>query len=180
MMFVLDVLTAPDEEPLTLEEALLHLRVDDGDDNALVERLIEAARLQAENTYLWRALVTRGYRLTLLQAPRTAQIYLPMAPVQAVSSVLADGVAVVGYELFGGVGLLQLPPGTAVRDRLVVEYTAGYGDADAVPANFKQAMLLMIGHWYENREAVVLATQPAKLPYAVENLLLPHRAWRPG
>ncbi|QQS08679.1 MAG: phage head-tail connector protein [Phycisphaerales bacterium] len=35
-----------------------------------------------------------------------------------------------------------------------IEYTAGYGDATAVPAIIKQAVLLHVGWNYENREAV--------------------------
>ncbi|ARS51506.1 head-tail connector protein [Kushneria konosiri] len=37
------------------------------------------------------------------------------------------------------------------------------------------AMLLLIGHWYENREAVVIGTITAQVPMAVEMLLWPHR-----
>jgi uncharacterized phiE125 gp8 family phage protein len=47
---------------------------------------------------------------------------------------------------------LSLRPTNAV----VVQFTAGYGDAaDDVPQRVKQAMLLLIGHWYEHREAVL-------------------------
>ncbi|MEH6641401.1 head-tail connector protein [Vreelandella glaciei] len=37
------------------------------------------------------------------------------------------------------------------------------------------AMLLMIGHWYINREAVVIGTITATLPLAVESILWPYR-----
>jgi uncharacterized phiE125 gp8 family phage protein len=178
-MYQLDVLTPPSGQPLTLAEAKTHLRVDGSEEDALITNLLGAATRQTENVWLWRALVTRQYRLTLLQAPSSPQVYLPMAPVQSVQTVTADGVAVTGFTLLGSTGILTLPTGTVITKQLVVEYTAGYGLAAAVPEDFKAAMLLMIGHWYENREAVVLATQPAKLPLAIQSMLLPYRAWRP-
>ena len=55
---------------------------------------------------------------------------------------------------------------------------AGYGAASTVPTSIKQAMLLLIGHWYENREAMVESKFAASLteaPYVVEALLSPHR-----
>jgi len=35
----------------------------------------------------------------------------------------------------------------------------------------KAACLLLIGHWYENRQAVVLGTPPSEVPFAVKALL---------
>ena len=37
------------------------------------------------------------------------------------------------------------------------------------------AMLLLIGHWYANRESVVLGTITSELPMAVESLISPYR-----
>lgn len=50
-----------------------------------------------------------------------------------------------------------------------VNYVAGYGAASAVPETIKQAMLLLIGHWYTNREAVGPSMSAA--PMAVDSLL---------
>jgi uncharacterized phiE125 gp8 family phage protein len=55
-----------------------------------------------------------------------------------------------------------------------VTYTSGtYGDGitvDSCPATIKQAILLMVGHWYANREAVTDKPM-ANLPLAVDSLL---------
>ncbi|MDI5890608.1 head-tail connector protein [Halomonas rhizosphaerae] len=40
------------------------------------------------------------------------------------------------------------------------------------------AMLLLIGHWFENREAVVIGSSPAELPMAVEALISPYRHYQ--
>ena len=41
-----------------------------------------------------------------------------------------------------------------------------------------QAMLMLVGLWYENREAATTEGGPVKeIPMAVESLLLMHRVW---
>lgn len=45
------------------------------------------------------------------------------------------------------------------------------------PASFKAALLLLIGHSYANREAVVVGTITAEVPMAVESLLWSSRNW---
>lgn len=64
-------------------------------------------------------------------------------------------------------------PGTTLRpaNGICVTFIAGYGAASAVPENIKQAMLLLIGHFYENREAIVIGQTAMPLPMAVESLL---------
>ena len=52
---------------------------------------------------------------------------------------------------------------------------AGYGAAAAVPAAIKQAMLLLIGHWFANREAVNVGNIVTAMPLAVEALIAPYR-----
>jgi len=57
-----------------------------------------------------------------------------------------------------------------------VTFVSGYGAAAAVPKAIKQALLLLIGHLYENREAVTTANLN-ELPMAVNALLYPYRVW---
>ena len=51
-----------------------------------------------------------------------------------------------------------------------VAYQAGFGAANVVPKGIKQAMLLMIGHWYENRQDSI-----RKMPTQAEWLLRRYR-----
>ena len=52
-----------------------------------------------------------------------------------------------------------------------VRFIAGYGTAGtSVPETFRQAMLLLIGHWYENREEVSESLL-SKVPTGAEALL---------
>jgi uncharacterized phiE125 gp8 family phage protein len=58
------------------------------------------------------------------------------------------------------------------QQKLVV---AGYGGSHTVPEPIKQAILLLVGAWFENREAVLTGTIVATLPFAVDALLAPYR-----
>jgi len=50
-------------------------------------------------------------------------------------------------------------------------------EVEDFPASFKAALLLLIGHSYANREAVVVGTITAEVPMAVESLLWSSRNW---
>lgn len=63
------LITGPIEEPVTLAEAKLHLRVDDNFDDSLIDMLITSARLHAENVCR-RAFVTQKWELYLDAFPR--------------------------------------------------------------------------------------------------------------
>ncbi|MBY5942774.1 head-tail connector protein [Halomonas sp. DP5N14-9] len=62
-----------------------------------------------------------------------------------------------------------------------------YASSDSVPdeddcplvmdGSVRTAMLLLIGHWYENREAVVVGTITSEVPMAVEALIQPYRIY---
>ena len=55
----------------------------------------------------------------------------------------------------------------------VVRYT-GENYLDTI-IELEQAQLLLISHWYENREAVVVGSASSELPMAVEALAGPYR-----
>jgi hypothetical protein len=55
---------------------------------------------------------------------------------------------------------------------ITVTYQAGYANAASVPATLKQAMLLMIADWYDNRQDGVKT-----MPTASQILLDKFRVW---
>jgi uncharacterized phage protein (predicted DNA packaging) len=60
------------------------------------------------------------------------------------------------------------------------EDSPGYADdPDPILLNddVKAAMLLLIGHWYANRETVSVGQTVAEVPFAVEALLQPYRIY---
>jgi uncharacterized phiE125 gp8 family phage protein len=55
-----------------------------------------------------------------------------------------------------------------------VLYQAGETD---VPAQVRQAVLLLVGQWFRNRMSVVVGTISSELPFGVEALLQPLRKY---
>lgn len=66
---------------------------------------------------------------------------------------------------------------------VAVTFTAGFAPAD-VPPDLKEAMLAMVAHWFENREAVVAGTEyraeAAIVPERYDDLMQPYRVRRSG
>ncbi|MBI6948790.1 head-tail connector protein [Pseudomonas koreensis] len=56
-------------------------------------------------------------------------------------------------------------------DRKLVEAAPVEPDEMGLTRDVEQAILLLVGHWYSNREAVVVGGAPSALPLAVERLL---------
>jgi Phage gp6-like head-tail connector protein len=147
------VTVPPEAEPLTLAEVKLNHRIDSDIEDADLERLIQAAREYVEG-YLAQSLVTqtREARYAYFDATWPSSV-LPYGPVQSVASVEQDANSV-----------------------YVVTYVAGYPAVGAdlaggIPASIKQAMQLLIGDWYENREDVVIGSVANRLTTALRSLL---------
>lgn len=180
-------ITPPAVEPLDLAEVKEHLRVTAADEDTMLESLIIAARERAE-IYTERALIQQTWAVYLDAFP-AGEIRLAMPPLLAVSTVTyydADGVeqtldAAEFYADNKSKPARLVPvnswPATQCRPNAVaITYTAGYGAAAiAVPQVIKQAMLLMVGEMYENREETVIGTIVSSLPLTAERLLRPFR-----
>lgn len=178
------LVTPPASEPLTLDEAKLHLRIDHDLEDVAIRRMIRSAREAAEEATS-RTLLPTTWRLKLERWPepervdgrwiREIRIEDALLSVVSVSYRDADGVLRVldpsAYEVDEG------PPGRvrpahgaswpAIRPGLgavEVLFVAGYASAEDVPASLKEWMLLHVGTAYENRESVVSGVSLAELP----------------
>jgi len=182
-------LTPAAAAPVDLGTAKAHLRVEHSDEDGLILDLIDAAAAHVEQR-TGRALVQRGLRLTLDRFDTV--IRLPMPPLVQVDEIRyldTDGVqqvlAASGYlvDIASTPARITVAPDAdwpdtqAVTGAVEIDYQAGYGNADAVPLPIKQAILLLLGHWYENREAVITGPITSELPLAVDSLLAPYRVW---
>ncbi|MGE8338556.1 head-tail connector protein [Pseudomonas laurylsulfatiphila] len=56
-------------------------------------------------------------------------------------------------------------------DRVLVETVPVEPEEMGLTPDVEQAILLLVGHWYANREAVVIGTISSAVPLAVERLL---------
>lgn len=154
-------------------------------DDTLLTALIQAAREYVEG-YQNRALCTQTLELVLDSWPVRDSIEIPKPPLQSVTSIKykdsagtestwADTNYIVDPDSFLGRVVLAdgiswptatLYPAGGIR----IQFVAGYGLAADVPQTTRQAMLLLIGHLYENREA---GTDRAltEIPFGVKSLL---------
>ena len=260
---------APTAEPIHLDEAKLHLRVDDTADDTVITRLIRAARMHCE-AFLGQQMVAATYTYQFEQFPDVVTVpYPPLLEVTGITYVDSDSVTqtvdtddyvvdtnppfgriyeayneswptcreftnditvtfVAGkvipftvnattdyltwsgwtptdadsYQLSNSGGATgALPAGLSTYTRYFVRDTTGStcklaatsgGTAiditgagtgthfiGEVPENWRAAMLLLIGHWYENREAVVVGSTTAELPQAAKALLWDDRLFWP-
>jgi len=178
--------TEPGVEPVTLDEAKLHLRVDGDAEDAKITGLIKTARADCESR-IRRTLINSGWTLTLDCFAQLAE--LPMPPAIAISSIKytdRDGAEQTLAPSAYLVDIASEPariapvdgwPATAdVFAAVRVVYTAGYGEsAEAVPGAAKDWILLAIGDLYANRER---SNEKVKLPMDFADALLdPLKVW---
>lgn len=177
--------TAPAGLPFTVSEVKDHLRVVHSDEDSLIGTYLRAAVNMAE-TISKRALVTRTYTGQLSHWPHDAEIILPYPPLQSVTSITytdEDNVTATWNATNYVVDTHKEPgriyfarnytlPGVNLQRGGAIEVTFKAGFT-TVPDEYKQAIFLLVGHYYENREAVIAVQgiTMGTLPMAVNNLL---------
>lgn len=186
----ISLITAPVAEPVTLEEAKNHLRVDITDDDDLIESLIVLARRYCEGVSNHR-FITQTWDIFMDAFPGGDEFILPksLSPLASVthikytdedsnqSTFSSDSYVVDIYSDPGRIKLMDdadWPSDTLYEINAVeIQVVVGYGDDADVPREYKQALLLLVGHWYENREHTVIGigTVIGDLPMGVEALL---------
>lgn len=183
----LTLVTAATAEPVTLVEAKNQIRVDITDDDGYIAGLISVARARAE-TISRRALITQTWDWVFDAWPRGDTLTVPLPPLQSVTSITytdddgnSDTIASADYivDTDSEPGRIVLKssatwPGVTLQEAnaITVRFVAGYGDAgNDVPAEIRQAVLLILGHWYENREDTLAVGNIQKLPMGAEALL---------
>lgn len=183
-----ELITPPDLEPITLEEAKLFARVDTAADDAIITALITTARQYTER-YLQQSLLQQTWLMWLDAAEYEGsnRYRLRYSPIESVTEVklYSDSDSVIiepsSYRLSGDELILVAARSGNIRlhDALSIEYVAGYGDSsDKVPEVIRHAMLMLIAHWYEYREAsgdVVIGTQSREIPFGVTAILSGYR-----
>jgi uncharacterized phiE125 gp8 family phage protein len=180
----LQLITPPAVEPVTLEEAKAHLKVDTAYDDALITALIAAARARAE-WHTGRAFVTQSWVLWLDGWPHGNCVEIPLPPLQAVTSLTTyasdDAATVLDASLFQ-VDIASSPARVTLKspaivantrklNAIAIAFTAGYGDAAAdVPQAIRTAILEMIAELYTNRGDLDSAP-----PTIARTMLAPYR-----
>jgi uncharacterized phiE125 gp8 family phage protein len=188
--YSLTCLVAAAGAPVTVAECRAHCHVDLPDEDALILRWINTATKHIERIESTR-LITSTWTLSLDLWPAStadnkfASVEFPIWPIQSVGEVRyidVSGAQQVWDEdnysfttgkparLTPAYGViyptLQIVPGA-----VEIDLVAGYGGPDAVPEDIKQAIYLMVGHFFRNREAATEGSELKEIPLGVESLL---------
>lgn len=184
-------LKPPDRSPLELPAIVLHLRLDPGAETGpeapLLTSMLASAVAHLER-YCSCAIMAQEWRLTLHEWPPNYQgLELPLPPF---GELLAIGTAtgpvpvtdfvVEPDDRFPAVlyPASQLWPHVPRGPLAVsIDYRCGRDPADEVPADIKQALLLAIAAWYENREGLTQFVLTPMVELGWESLL---GAYRPA
>lgn len=178
------VTTKPTVEPVELVDAKLHLRIENEhtDEDGLIATHIATAREFCEG-YQNRAYLMQTITMQFDRFPIFIEVPLP--PLQSVTSIkyydtngdqqTLDS-SVYKLDKISEPGKINLAYGASwpvIRgdiNGVEVVCVCGNVSANDVVARVKQAMLLIIGHLYENRELTTPITIK-ELPFAVNSLL---------
>ena len=188
----LTIVTAPTVKPVTDAEIRLHLHIDSAEGSALVNTYIDTATRYCERLQN-RAYLDQIWNLVIDGWPAGDIIQIPLPPLQAISSVIyygtgntANTMTTTVYHVDtdnepGSISLAygEVWPGDTLRpvNGIVIKFTCGYGSvATAVPEMPKQAIKLLVGHWFEHRENTDIK-KLEDIPDGVFNLLSFERIW---
>lgn len=168
---MLTLLESSEIEPITLTEVKAHLRLDTDSEDDLLNGLIAAATNMVE-AYLGKSLIKKTWRFVINSTGDGMQgIELPRCPlieVLSVSRLQPNGIShaikrytLDPYTLRPTVLCYSLQP-------IEVIYDAGFGLLPKhIPASIRQALIMLVVHFYENRGGVM------EIPTLVKTLLAP-------
>ena len=160
---------------VALPLAKQHLRVDHSDEDTLIAQYIAAAVAWVENytgKKLTRGTVTQevecfGHYLALYWGPAASDLTITYTDTDDAVQSITDAL-IVGARAYPA----STWPTIADYTPITLEYTAGF---TTVPADLDSAVLLLVGEYYDNREAGEAAPAASM---AVENLCRAYRTLR--
>jgi Phage gp6-like head-tail connector protein len=198
--------TDPVAEPVSLSEAKAHLRIDHVDEDTAISMLIVMAREFAEDytrlafiSQSWRwaldnwpdSITPNDFSVPRLSAaPPKRYVRLLRGPLLSVTSIITYDSNDVGTtwdagEYFVATGedrIYRRTSGTwPMPERrargIEIDYVAGFGVlASDLPAPIRHAVMMLVAHYYENREIVAQTAGTTLLPLGVRALLDPYKS----
>ena len=176
------IITEPAVEPVTLEQVKNHSRITHIEDDSWLLMAMVVARQYVEKTCEL-SLITQTRRTTF-DGFRKPWLTLAYGPTLSISEIQYYDQTNTLQTLEDYQAALESNPCLIVpaagqswpqtmpnkMDAVKVTYVAGYGDPENVPAALKQAILLLVDHWYSNRSAVEMGS-PGPIPFGVDSLI---------
>lgn len=178
---------APTQLAITLAEVKTHLRIDgltDVYEDALIEDLFIPAAIKSCEDMCRRALVNQTFvgKLDCFDN----EIVLPRSPLVSVTSIVyrdTDGnpqtLAADTYDVdtMSEPGRILLaydkswPTLRAHPQQVTITWVSGYGgNSTTVPTNLRQGLLLLVGHWYDQRATVNVGNIVNDIPWTTKLL----------
>ena len=185
---MLEKVTAATVEPITLSEAKNHLRVLSDDDDQLIRSYIKAATEYCEQQVPGgRAFSQQTWKWKLHNFP-AASFELPRPPLQSVSHVkyyatssstgltTLSSTAYLVHKATRLPGQIELHPNKGswptVADRAdAVQVTFVAGSSGSVDEQAKHAIKLLVSHYYDDRNAVLVGTVSKEIEHGLRALL---------
>jgi uncharacterized phiE125 gp8 family phage protein len=180
------LLSAPAIEPVSLDEAKAYLRVEHNDDDETIAALVAGSRIHVE-AQTRRALITQSWRISADSWPPDGRLAVRPAPLKTIDAARVFDFENVAHDVETQVFVLDLAGSTLcfapwalpapgrVAAGIELDVTVGYGDAAVdVPEALRQAIRMMVAHWYENRGLAAVGTVTV-LPSTVAALIAPYR-----
>ena len=178
------VVTPATSNPITLTEAKTHLKVDTTADDTFITNLIKSATSSAQE-YTNRFFIATTIQQVgdkwedisnLLKSPVASVTNIKYVDTSGSLQTLSTDVYFVDdVNKPARIGLKPNQSYPEIIDRLnavQVNYVVGLAAGpDEVDEGIRQALLLTIGNWYQNRQAVVTGTIATELPMNAKFLL---------
>ena len=196
-MLVTSLVSGATGTAIELEEIKRHLRIPLGytHDDEYLESLLKVAQNWAEE-YTNRKLLKQRWKLYLDNWPSGDSINLPYAPLSSAPSTAvrykdSDSSTVTFASSQWELDTNSIPGRLCLKynedwptatlwnvNPISIEFKCGYGNSSSdIPPEFKQAMLLLIGDLYENRENTLIGVVPHTMKVA-EKLIASKRVFK--
>jgi uncharacterized phiE125 gp8 family phage protein len=181
---IASVTASPAQEPVSIAAAKAYLRIDSGDEDGVIEGLIKAAREMVETdaeisllpqTLTWYLDAFPAWEISLRRPPVNSITSITYLDQDGTSQTLAAS----EYRFDGYSRPARLSPAYneqwptthPVSNAVTIVAAAGYSSVSQVPQMIKQAILMLVGHWYRNREAVGIGTTSEEVAMSYRALL---------
>lgn len=156
-------------------------------DDATIQRYVKAATQHIEKIY-GVAMITQTKELVMDEWPEYSVdlVDFPVSSVTSITLALETGEQIIWASTNYSVGLNSQPVrivpnkfvvwpfASSLRpvEAIAVRYVAGFGTAaSSVPEPIRQAVALLAGHWYINREDVGATRMSGPIQHGVHHLM---------
>jgi|9_EtaG_2_1085328.scaffolds.fasta_scaffold00083_14 uncharacterized phiE125 gp8 family phage protein len=173
---------------LTVSEAKKHLRVSTSSDDTYIESLLHAAQQEFER-YCNVSVIQKTFYQYCDTWCDTTQLYNSPAAnsgalnVDAITYYNLNNVITTwnatNYLVDGASAPARVSlnvdkdyPDIADRkNAIIIQYTSGFKKAGSVPQGIKQAILILVGQWYENRQEAIVGRSVGSIPMTARYIM---------